>query len=177
VNGKYGGLVDIYQSLEHGARPPWNLRPPGGEHPGVQPRSAHARAGGLPKFGLGAEHAAACRYVITDDLGSEEERVDGARSRSSEPAVVQLDTWPQILSGRGALTHWDGGSTMIHAMDIEGAVMNRLLCCRSSDSDGRSLHRWTSSLSLDRDNMPGRVTRLIRMEWEEGHWLGAVGPS
>ena len=30
---------------------------------------------------------------------------------------------------------------------------------------------------LDRDNVPGRVTRLLRMERGEGRGLGAVGPG
>ena len=36
---------------------------------------------------------------------------------------------------------------------------------------------WPESTWLDRDNVPGRVTRLLRMEWEEGRWPGAVGPG
>ena len=36
---------------------------------------------------------------------------------------------------------------------------------------------WPESTSLDRDKMPGRITRLLRMEWEEGRWPGAVGPG
>ena len=36
---------------------------------------------------------------------------------------------------------------------------------------------WPESTWLDRDKMPGRVTRLLRMEWGEGHWPGAVGPG
>ncbi len=90
-NGKYGGLADIHQSSEHGARPTRNQRARPHVHPtaSIRPRSsAPTRV-----FELGAEHAAACGYshVIPDDSGGEEERVDGARSRSTpfflEPAV------------------------------------------------------------------------------------------
>jgi hypothetical protein len=95
----YGDLADIYQSSEHGARPTRNLRPPSGDHP-------HARV-----LGLGAERAAAHGYIIPDDSGSEPEEGLAAGGPAPEPP----------MSGRGALTHWDGGGTTIHAMNIEGA--------------------------------------------------------
>ncbi len=63
----------------------------------------------------------------------------GAR-RSWPPADR---AWEPPMSGHGALTHRDGRGTWKHAMDIEepaGGIMNRLRCCRSSDSDGRGLH-------------------------------------
>ena len=41
--------------------------------------------------------------------------------------------------------------------------MSRLLCCRSSDSDGRDLRFALSS--LDRYNMSGSITRLPRMDF------------
>ena len=96
----------MYQSSEHGARPTRNLRPPGGEH---RPCSAHAQV-----FRLGAERAAGRGYVMQDDSGSEEDRA--ARGPGREP---------QMLRGRGALTHWDGGGTGMHAMVIEGASNRR----------------------------------------------------
>ena len=45
------------------------------------------------------------RSIYADDSGIEEERAQES----------------PILSGRGALTHLDGGGSWIHAMDIEGA--------------------------------------------------------
>ncbi len=52
---------------------------------------------------------------------------------------------------------------MIHAMDIEGARR------RSHEPTAVRLELglgWPESTSLDRDNMPGCVTRILRMEWK-----------
>ena len=112
-------------------------------------------------------------------------RRGAAGRRRTGPAEIKASS-----DGRGALTHrmmadlessFDGRGALTHRMvaAVQGyvqwtsrepadGVMNRLRCGWSSDSDGRSLHR---------DKMPCRVTRLLRMEWEEGRWPGAAGPG
>ena len=58
-------------------------------------------------------------------------------------------------------------------MDIEGARRRR-----SHEPTAVRLELglgWPESTSLDRDKMPGRVTRLLRMEWEEGLALTGGG--
>ena len=66
-NGKYGGLADIFQSSQHGAR---RLRTRVHTEASVRPHNAHARV-----YELGAKRAAVRGYSITDDSGSEEERL------------------------------------------------------------------------------------------------------
>ena len=110
----------------------------------IRPRSAHARV-----FGLGAERAAPHGYSIPDDSRSKEDRAEGGPGPE-----------PPILSGRGAFTHWDGGGTTIHAMDIDSEGARR----RSHEPTAVRPELGLVYTSLDRDNVPDCVTRLLRME-------------
>ena len=57
-----------------------------------------------------------------------------------------------------------GGGTRIHAMDIEGGGRRR---SREPTAVRPALGLgWPESAWLDRDKMPGRVTRILRMEWK-----------
>ena len=121
----------------------------------IRPRSAQARV-----LGLGAERAAARGYVIPDDSGSEEERAAGGAG--PQPPIERArsagwrrynDTWPQILSGRGVLTHWDGGGRTIHAMDIEG--VRRRSVSQTWGAKARARHRLESGSPSRRGRVPG----------------------
>jgi hypothetical protein len=83
-----------------------------------------------------------------------------------------------IATPRG---HRAGGleTTRMYTIDIKGTrsrpgVMNPGRCRggRSSDSDGPSLHMARVCTSLGRDNLPGCVTRLLRMKLREGRRHG-----
>ncbi len=75
--------------------------------------------------------------LLADDSGSKVLAAGGPCGPGPEPPIV---------SGRGALPHWDGGGTLIHAVDIEGANSRGHEPtevrpeARSWDSDGRRLH-------------------------------------
>ncbi len=127
-NDKYGGLTDIYQSCEHGARPTRNLRPPGGDH------SAAQRA--CPSLRTRSRTRRRPRMHHPGRLGGEEDRAAGGPGINDPKRARNAD--------------WDGGGTRIHgtsllqgytqwtSMEPSGGVMNRLRCGQRSDSDGRS---------------------------------------
>ena len=86
---------------------------------------------------------------------------------------------PPILSGRGALTHRDGGGTWIHAMDTEGARRwsHEPTVVRLELGFGwpESAHRWTGTTcraaSLDSSGWSEERDRM------EGGDLRRTGPS
>ena len=142
-NGMYGGLADIYQSSEHGARPTRNLRPPGGEYPAVQRASPSLRTRSRARRGPRICHPGRLRERGgtgrgRTGLGAAD---PGAGAERSPIGMAEVQRYMQWTSKEPA-----------------GGVMNRLRC-------GRCSTRMAGVYpSLDRDNMPGSVTRLLRME-------------
>ena len=113
----------------------------------IRPRSAQARVLGL---GASAPRPADMSSRTTQGARRNGPREDRARSRRS---------W----GGRGALTHWDGGGTTIHAMDIEGARRrsHEPTAVRTDLGLGwpESTHRWTGTTC--------RAASLDCSEWSE----------
>ncbi len=108
-------------------------------------------------------------------------RRGAAGRRRTGPAEIKASS-----DGRGALTHRMVAAVQGYLQWISrepaGGVMNRLRCGRSSDSDGRSLHRWTGTTcraaSLDCSEWSGkRDTGRARMDRVEGGDSRRTGPS
>ena len=131
-NGKYGGLADIFQSSEHGARPTQDPRPPGGEQPAAQrarpslrTRSQARRGPRIRYHGRLGERGGAATMIQAMDI-------DGARRRSHEPTVVR----PKLGLGWLESTHRQTGTT-----------------CRAASLDG-------SDWSVERDAGRARLDRV-----------------
>ena len=163
----YGGLADIYQSSEHGARPTRNLRlPGGGEYPAAQRASPSPRTRSRARRGPRICHPGRLREQGGAGRGrTGPGAADPGRARSAHPLGWRRynDTWLPILSGRGARAHWDGRGTTIHAMDIEGASRrsHELTAVRTDLGLGwpESTHRWTGTTC--------RAASLDCSEWSE----------
>ena len=153
-NGGYGGLADIYQSSEHGARPTRNLRLPGGDHPAAQRASPSLRIRSRARRGPRVHRSG--RLGGARRSGPRKDQVRSRRSRAgaerSHIGMAQEHGYMQWTSREPA-----------------GGVMNRLLCCRISDSDGRSLH--IAGPGQDAGPRHSGSTGV------EGRRPGAVGPG
>ena len=126
-------------------------------------------------------------------------RRGAAGRRRTGPAEIKASS-----DGRGAITHrmmadlessFDGRGALTHRMvaavqgymqwtwrEPAGGVMNRLRCGRNSDSDDRSLHRWTGTTcraaSLDCSEWSGkRDAGRARLDRVEGGDSQRTGPS
>ena len=124
-NGMYGGLADIYQSSEHGARPTRNLRlPGGGEYPAAQRASPSPRTRSRARRGPRICHPGRLRERGGPGRGRTGPGAadPGAGAERSPIGMAEVQRYMQWTSKEPA-----------------GGVMNRLRCGRISDSDGRSL--------------------------------------
>ncbi len=120
------GLAGIYQSSAHGARPNWGLRPPGGDRPAAQRASPRLRTRSRARRGS--------RVNRPGRLG---ERGGAGCGRTGSGAAVP----ERALIGMAAVQ----GYMQWTWREPAGGAVNRLRCGWSSDSDGRSLHRWTGT--------------------------------
>ena len=129
-NGMYGGLADIYQSSEHGARLTRNLRlPGGGEYPAAQRASPSPRTRSRARSGPRICHPGRLRPG---------ERGGAGRGRSGPGAAD-----PERPHD------WDGGGARTRATDSEGARSrsHEPAAVRPNLGLGwtESAHRWTGT--------------------------------